>query len=166
MFSPPSHFIVHETAHWRVNQRTDAALPGYLIVSARDDAATSFEELSTAALAELGPALRDAVSAIERTLTPERVYVTRYGHSPGHSIHFHVIPLYSWVVAAFRHDTRYRALEQFYASHTSNDFDGPDMCLFISREFARSLTPPINQQLSLDSAIDLLRRAFAPSKLA
>ena len=102
MFSPPSHFIIHETAHWRVNQRTDASLPGYLIVSARHAAATSFEDLSTAALAELGPVLRDAVCVVERTLTPKRVYVTRYGHSPGHSIHFHVIPLYSWVVAAFR----------------------------------------------------------------
>jgi diadenosine tetraphosphate (Ap4A) HIT family hydrolase len=162
MFIPPPKFVIHETAHWRINQRVDASLPGYLMLGARDPAAVRFECLTTDALMQLGPLLKATVGVIEQVLSPRHVYISRFGHSPGHTVHFHLIPVYSWVIEAFRKDGRYRVLEQFYRPDLAKlGFDGPDMNLFISREFAESLTPPRNEGPNMDTALELLRRAFA-----
>jgi diadenosine tetraphosphate (Ap4A) HIT family hydrolase len=162
MFVPPREFTIHETPHWRINQRIDVALPGYLMLGACDPAAVRFEYLSTEALKELGPLLRDTVAIIEKALEPKHVYVSRFGHSPGQSIHFHIIPVYSWVIEAFQKDNRYRVLEAFYRPGLADrGFDGPDMNLFISREFAESLTPPRNEGPSMDATLGSLREAFA-----
>jgi len=162
MFVPPRELIVYETLHWRINQRVDAPLPGYLMLGACDPAAGRFESLSAEALTELGPLLRDTVTIIERELHPRHVYVSRFGHDAHHSIHFHIIPVYLWVIEAFQRDCRYCVLRDFYRPDLANkEFDGPDMSLFISREFAESLTPPRNEGPSMDAVLGLLRQAFA-----
>jgi diadenosine tetraphosphate (Ap4A) HIT family hydrolase len=162
MFVPPPELIICETNHWRVNQSVDASLPGYLIVGARDPAAKRFEDLSDDALAKLGALLRDAVQILESTLGPRHVYVSRFGHTPGHSVHFHIIPVYAWVIEAFKRDIRYRILEQFHCpGFADQEFDGCDMSLFICREFAESLTPPRSEGPKMDTALELLKKAFA-----
>ena len=65
----------------------------------------------------------------------------------GHSIHFHVIPVYDWVADAFVADDRYRVLHQFYTPGDYDEgsdapFDGAEMTLYIWREFCESSTPP------------------------
>lgn len=51
--------------------------------------------------------------AIDSVLSPEHVYVARWGHTPGQTVHFHVIRVFAWLAEAvarddaLRHDIRY-----------------------------------------------------------
>jgi hypothetical protein len=126
MFSPPSRFIIHETAHWRVNQRTDTTLPGYLIVSTRDAAATSFEDLSTAALAELGPVLRDASASLGARPTRNVLHRATDTLHNWHSLSRY--PTLFWVVAA---SAAIRAIGRWNGFSISRELTtsmAPDMC--------------------------------------
>ncbi len=133
-FYPPAETIIFETSHWLVNHRVDTTMPGYLIVGAKVGA--DWNELSTEALAELGSVLAQSVQAITDCLHPQRVYISRYGHTPGHSLHFHLIPVYDWLIEAYQQDERYRVLEQFYTPGSVTGLDGASLTLFIWREYA------------------------------
>lgn len=70
------------------------------------------------------------------------------------------------VAEAFQKDSRYRALQQFYTPGVYNSgketgFDGAEMTLFISREFAESLTPPEIKGRSVKETIDVLKKTLA-----
>jgi diadenosine tetraphosphate (Ap4A) HIT family hydrolase len=89
----PQHFYIAETEGWSVNHRINSALPGYLMISSKRFT-NDLSELSSKALCELGPLLAKAQEALKSGLGSERVYIGRYGHTQGYSIHFHVIPIY------------------------------------------------------------------------
>ncbi|MBZ9745080.1 HIT family protein [Mesorhizobium sp. CO1-1-7] len=152
----PQQFHVFETDGWLVSHRINSALPGYLMVSSRrfsDDLST----LSEQALSELGPLLAGAQSALQQTLTAQRVYIGRYGHTPGYPIHFHVIPVYDWVEELFWRDTRYRLLKTFAEPEGDTLTDGAELTLFIWREFCERAEPPPISGPSVPQAIELLR---------
>jgi hypothetical protein len=109
MFSPFFRFIIHQTAHWLLgNAPTLPAVTDYF----GRDAATGFQDLSTAAAPGLGPVLSDAVCVVERTKTrfaclhraTDTLLATAFTFTLSHFI---------LGCAAFRRDTRYRALERF-----------------------------------------------------
>jgi len=101
--------------------------------------------------------LQDCLGAV-------RVYEGRYGHQPGHTVHYHVIPVYDWTISAYWQDQRYRSLAQFYGdggASPSRDFDGADMTLFIWRTFAEpGVEPPKICGPSVDSVVVTLRSGF------
>jgi diadenosine tetraphosphate (Ap4A) HIT family hydrolase len=159
----PQKFQVSETDGWLVNHRMDSALPGYLVVSSKtftDD----LSELPEVALAELGPLLARAQRALRHALKAQRVYIGRYGHTPGYSIHFHVIPIYDWVEELFWQDSRYRLLENFAASPGETTTDGAELTLFVWREFCERAKPPLVKGPSIPEAIGLLREAMRAPK--
>jgi diadenosine tetraphosphate (Ap4A) HIT family hydrolase len=90
LVTPPGG-IVFRDAWWEVAHHpgpwTD---PGELIVKLRRHA-ESLAELSPEESAALGPVLRAAVSAVERVVRPERVYVASYGERVRH-LHFFLLP--------------------------------------------------------------------------
>ena len=156
-FRAPDSLIITETDHWIVNHRVDSALPGYLMVAAKMETTHLFD-LPPAALAELGPLLATVQRALTELLSPEHLYVSRYGHMAGFSLHFHVIPIYGWVKKAFRADPRYRVLASFYTPGMSgSEFDGSELTLYIWREFCESTTPPPVSGPSIAEVIQLLR---------
>ena len=135
------------------------------MMAPKDPTAASFSAIAPNALVEMGPILATVTNAVEEHLHPRHLYVSRYGHMGGHNLHFHIIPVYDWVIEAFRSDSRYRALQQFYTngvycSGKDTGFDGAEMTLFIWREFAENLTPPQIQGPTVKEMIDLLRRAL------
>ncbi|OCP19694.1 MULTISPECIES: HIT family protein [unclassified Ensifer] len=155
----PRHFHVFETENWLVNHRMNSALPGYLMISSK----TFTNELSTLsveALAELGLLMAKAQHCLQEQLKAQRVYIGRYGHEPGYSIHFHVIPIYDWVEKLFWEDERYRSLESFAGSPDSKGTDGAELTLFVWREFCERAEPPPIQGASVAQAIDVLRRSM------
>lgn len=165
MFEPSNEFVVFESTHWRVNQRVDAKLPGYLMMSPKDSSAVSFSTIAREALTEMGRVLAKVTKAVEDQLHPKHLYVGRYGHMGGHNLHFHIIPVYDWVIEAFHADAHYRSLQQFYTpgAHNSGQttgFDGAEMTLYIWRELAESLTPPQIQGPTVEETIELLRRVL------
>ncbi len=123
---------------------------------------TNLHDLSPAALAELGSLLASAQQALVDLFGPEHIYMGRYGHTEGHSIHFHVIPIYSWVKEAFAADARYRVLRSFYTPGVpTSDPDGGELTLYVWREFCESKTPPPIQGPSVAETIILLKEKMA-----
>ena len=82
VFQSPWWEVAHHTGPW-----TD---PGELIVKARRHV-ESVAQLTDSESAALGPVLRAAVSAVERVVRPERVYVASYGERVRH-VHFFLLP--------------------------------------------------------------------------
>jgi diadenosine tetraphosphate (Ap4A) HIT family hydrolase len=165
-FVPNPEFIVFETEYWRVNQRVDCTLPGYLMLAPKDTFVRSFSGLSRAASIELGPLLAKISSTIEELLRPRFLYVTRFGHAPGHNLHFHIIPVYDWVVDAMRADQRYEMLRALrdpenYISREAEEFDGPETVLFIGREFAERREPLQIKGPPMAVVLDLLRKSLS-----
>ncbi|RZI73413.1 MAG: HIT family protein [Pseudomonas sp.] len=158
----PPNLVIHETTHWLINHRKDSHLPGYLMLSARQ-LTNSLATLPNEALAELGVLQAQIQQAIETHLLPKRLYIGRFGHDAGHSIHFHFIPIYSWVEALFWKDERYRSLQTFGSlPDGSNQTDGAELTLFVWREFCERPDPPPIEGPSIDQAIAALRHAFSP----
>jgi diadenosine tetraphosphate (Ap4A) HIT family hydrolase len=152
----PEQFRIAETEGWLVNHRTNSALPGYLMVSSKTFT-NDLSELSSAALSELGPLLAKAQKALKSDLGSARVYIGRYGHTPGYPIHFHVIPIYGWVEDLFWNDARYRLLETFPEGPGETATDGAEMTLFVWREFCERADPPPIEGPSVSRVITLLR---------
>ena len=160
-FKIPDHLIIKETEHWIINQRVGSNLPGYLMVGARVET-NDLSELPPAALAELGPLLASAQKALSDLFKPDHLYIGRYGHTSGHSIHFHVIPIYTWVKEAFADDPRYRVFKSFYTPGVpTSDPDGAELTLYVWREFCESRTPPPIQGPSVAEVITLLKNGSA-----
>jgi hypothetical protein len=91
VFVPPSDLIVHETLHWRINHRVDCAVPGYLMIGAKDSAAIELSDVVPPALSQVGHLLSFATAILMNRLEAKKVYVSRYGHDSGHTVHFHII---------------------------------------------------------------------------
>ncbi|NBB11214.1 HIT family protein [Pseudomonas sp. SLFW] len=161
----PSRFIIYESRHWVVNHRMDSALPGYVMLSAKQ-MTNSLAALSAQALAELGPLQAKIQHAIETLLHPRRLYISRYGHETGYSIHFHFIPIYAWIETLFWQDKRYRSLQAFGScDNATPQTDGAELTLFVWREFCERPDPPAVQGPSVDETISVLREVLADSGL-
>jgi diadenosine tetraphosphate (Ap4A) HIT family hydrolase len=152
----PAAFIILETDNWLVNHRMDSALPGYLMVGSKTFA-DSLSGLSVEALTEVGPILATVQRTLQEVLKARRVYIGRYGHVPGHSFHFHVIPIYDWVKTLFWNDVRYRALAAFADGPGPTETDGAELTFFVWREFCERAVPPPVVGPSVATVIELLR---------
>lgn len=154
-------FILFETEHWRLNHHLASALPGYLMLGAKAPI-HSLADMPQAALAELGGLLANIQRVMETHLQPKWLYISRYGHMPGFPLHFHFIPVYDWVEAAFWRDERYRALQDFGTEgHGHTVTDGADLTLFVWREFGESPVPPTIQGDSVEQVVQRLHAVFS-----
>jgi len=81
--------LVYENEYFRAVHAA-CAIPGYLIVFAKEPAA-SLSLLSPAAQSALGPTLALLTRAVESVVHPERVYCLRIGEEQP-QIHFHLFP--------------------------------------------------------------------------
>ena len=152
--------VLLETPHWIVNHGAAATLPGYVFVAARSG--DSLAAQSERALSDLGPLLARVQSAIETTLGAERVYIGRFGHSPGWPFHFHLVPVYAWLREALAADARYAHLRGHHG-HADCGHDGADVLLYVFREWTtaegRGATPPAGTP-SIAEAVVRLRAAL------
>ncbi|MBV4536006.1 MULTISPECIES: HIT family protein [Pseudomonas] len=156
----PSRLIIHESRHWIVNHRMDSALPGYLMLSAKQ-MTNSLAALPPEAQSELGVLQARIQKTIETHLAPKRLYIGRFGHDAGHSIHFHFIPVYDWVEAGFWQDERYRLLQTFGSLDSAlAQTDGAELMLFVWREFCERPLPPPVQGPGVAEVVATLRSAF------
>jgi diadenosine tetraphosphate (Ap4A) HIT family hydrolase len=156
VFIPHHEFVVYETAHWRVNQRVDTTLPGYLMVGAKDPQAVEIAQLSNDALSELGAVLGMVTGALQWLFQPEHLHICRFGHDQGHSAHFHVIPIYKWVVDAYRRASRDGGTHVQYPDFT----DGSSLTLFVTEEFAHGRAPCAIVEPDIGTVIQVLRKAL------
>lgn len=156
VFCPPEHLIILQTEDWILNHRVDATLPGYLMLGARVPC-NSLSQMSERALSQLGPLLAKAQHALESVLEPHYVYVGRYGHTAGHALHFHIIPVCAWVLRGLFVDPRYRLLQSLQSKTGPAQPDGAEVTLYIWREFCESPSPPPICGPSVNEAIAMLK---------
>lgn len=164
-FQPPEHLVIAQTDDWILNHRVDAALPGYLMLAAKAPG-NRLAAMGPRALSQLGVMMAAAQEALEAVLAPRHIYIGRYGHSGGYSLHFHIIPVCDWVVCGFSADPRYRYLESLQTpghggTGRADWADGADLTLYIWREFCESPHPPDSVGPSIGEAVEKLRAFFA-----
>ena len=140
-FHPPEHLVVLQTEDWMINHRVDSALPGYLILAARMPT-NELSSIRPRALAQLGALLATTQKALNVILKPEHLYIGRYGHTAGHALHFHMIPVCDWVRQSFFMDPRYRILQGLSKHSAADETDGAELTLYIWREFCENPNPP------------------------
>ena len=167
-FRPPADLVVAETEYWTINHRVDSSLPGYFMVASRLET-NSLSDLPEAALHELGIHLAKLQRFLTELFAPPHFYVGRYGHMAGHSIHFHVIPIYDWVADAFVADNRYRVLHEFYTPDDYGEgsdapFDGAEMTLYVWREFCENHNPPKTVGPTVHEVVELVRDKLRANK--
>jgi len=141
IFEPPSQLVILQTVHWVLGHRTDSALPGYLMLGARMPT-NDLSLMPAEALAQLGALLARAQKALNTVLEPDHLYIGRYGHMAGHSLHFHIIPVCGWVKQRFFGDPRYRVLRNFDQPSAAGATDGAELTLYVWREFCENPVPP------------------------
>ncbi len=90
-------------------------------------------------------------------LGARRVYLSRYGHAPGYSIHFHAIPIYEWVEDLFWIDRRYRLLQTIREDQEKTQTDAAELTLFVWREFCERGDPPPIKGPSVAETVLMLR---------
>jgi diadenosine tetraphosphate (Ap4A) HIT family hydrolase len=144
-FEPPEHLVILQTENWVLNHRVGSALPGYLMLGART-LTNDLSRMRPEALAELGMLLARAQKALNDILAPRHLYIGRYGHIAGHSLHFHIIPVCEWVRQSFFGDPRYRVLQDL-SRHSAvagpiDETDGAELTFYVWREFCENPVPP------------------------
>ncbi|NEI73534.1 HIT family protein [Rhizobium lusitanum] len=152
--------LITETDEWIVSHRANSSLPGYLIIASKRFA-NDLSELPEDTLRELGPLLALTQTVLRRKLNARRVYIGRYGHAPGQSFHFHIIPIYPWVEELFWLDERYRVLQQFTEGTAEETTDGAELTLFVWREFCERLQPPPIKGPTVPEVVELLKKSMS-----
>ena len=130
---------VFDTEHWLISHRRDARYPGYLMVSSKEQAA-EVSEISEAALSTLGLVLRDTERLLTKAYAPCKVVFYKLGFSRGFAVHFHVAPVTEQLVRKIQEHPAY-----------SNEPDGNDAILFLSREYCER--PLTEQELEVQAEI-------------
>jgi len=95
-------YRIYVNRHFLVEQCRNCAIPGYLIVSPREDA-VSLAQLDAEALRSLGPTLARATAAIEEVIKPVKIYCAQFGEDNS-KVHFHVFPRTTEITLAYRAD--------------------------------------------------------------
>ena len=94
--------VVHQTASWVVNHVVGPMNLGTLVVRPREHV-VAVADLDDAAVAELGPVLRDTARVVEVLCQPEQTYVSLWSHGAGTRKHLHIAvqPVTAAVVARY-----------------------------------------------------------------
>jgi diadenosine tetraphosphate (Ap4A) HIT family hydrolase len=164
-FQPVKHLVILQTKDWVLNHRVDSALPGYLMLGARAPV-NDLSLLRPEALTQLGTLLASAQKALATVLKPEHLYIGRYGHSAGHALHFHLIPICGWARQLFFDDPRYcvlKKLSHHSAALDADETDGAELMLYVWREFCESPAPPPISGPSIYEVVERLK-ALMPAR--
>lgn len=121
--------VIFELEYWQVTYRKDARLPGNLMVSVKSDQ-PNLSDLNIKALEEMGKTLATVETLLNRCYNPYKVIFAKLGFSSSYGAHFHAVPISSELLNEIVNHPDY-----------SNEPDGNDALLYVSREYAeRSLT--------------------------
>ncbi len=85
-----TEYKLYENEHFTIEHAIYYRVAGFLFV-VPTQTVKSLTEMTTPALALLGPTLQLAVRALENVLRPQNIYCTKFGESDG-TVHFHVFP--------------------------------------------------------------------------
>ncbi|NOR61232.1 MAG: hypothetical protein GQ535_01910 [Rhodobacteraceae bacterium] len=121
--------------HWQININLRYGVPGYLFVTSTGSKTDSFSALPPKAFPELGRFLGLACGALERVLQPEKVLTGKFGMVPDVPLHFHVLPLYTWILEAFSAAKPYHTLQTLNPEGYPVAPDAAELIAFVWRAF-------------------------------
>jgi diadenosine tetraphosphate (Ap4A) HIT family hydrolase len=117
---------VFEDANFHLKACSTCPLPGYLILSAKDQSET-LHDLPVTTLSSLGATLATISRSIEAVLKPERIYIALFCEAE-RGVHFHIFPRTAWL------------RESYLTDHPSEDLlDGPRLLSWARRKFTQPL---------------------------
>ncbi len=119
---------------WMINANMTYSIPGYVYVTHRDVSVQKFGQLSNDAAAEMGHCLKYATNAVETVLQPQNILVGRFGLVKGSQIHFHIAPVFDWVIEALQSNPNYTAYQKNNPENYPAVPDGAELQAFIWRE--------------------------------
>ena len=131
---------VFEDDHFHLQPCYACPLPGYLILSAKDQSET-LHDLPLTALSSLGPTLAKISRSIHVVLKPERVYTAQFCEAD-RGIHFHIFPRTAWLRESY--------LTYYPSEHL---LDGPRLLSWARRTFTRPLP-----ECDLNSTIEAIQK--------
>ncbi len=121
--------------HWQINIHLRFGVPGYLFVTSTTGETDRFTALPSEAFPELGRFLGLACGAVERVLGPEKVLTGKFGMVPDFPLHFHVLPLHTWILKAYAKAAPYHALEALNPEGYPAQPDAAELIAFVWREY-------------------------------
>lgn len=114
----PPGGIIFQTKYWSCDHAFDIPLPGFLFLKTNRHV-ESITNLNENEAKELGPALLKITKAIDEILTPERIYVLRYGEVIKH-VHFWLLPrTYEVLKNCGKGPESVRTIVDFYRNNVS-----------------------------------------------
>lgn len=145
--------------HWQINWNFGFTLPAYLFVNSLHPQNTRFSDLPHAAYAELGPAINLATSTLETAFSPHNILCGKFGLVPGFAIHFHVVPIYDWVLDEFGKQDGYDCLQTLNPPGYPVAPDGSELLAFIWRHYCSARNKP--PETAMTDVEPLLTRTLA-----
>lgn len=146
--------------YWRVNLNQSFGIPGYLFLQCLRDEVGQFSQLSAHEAAEMGILLQRASRAIETVLKPELVLTGRYGLVPGHTIHFHLMPLFSELFDRYKERPEYQNFQQNNPPDYPAVPDAAELMAFAWREYCWLGNPLFEQ--TMEDLPERLAMALSP----
>lgn len=123
--------ILYKGKYWDININLAFGVPGYLFVRHLGINGDRFTDINPTEYAEMGKIIGLATSAAEHCLNVDRVISGKFGLDAGHPLHFHIIPLYDWILADFSQKTDLEQLQKTYPNNYPVIPDGAELVKFI-----------------------------------
>lgn len=132
----PANYVIAERQHWLINHRIGSTYSGYLMVASKQNV-DEVRKLCADALREMGEVLAEVEHALHAAYKPYKVIFSKLGFTPGFNCHFHMAPVYYWVLEEIKSHPNY-----------SNEPDGNDAMLYINREYCENQYPERSAQIA------------------
>lgn len=154
MLNIPKNHIIYQSNNWIVNHRVDTIYPGYLIVSTTSTK-SDLHEIDVLASKKLVCILSFCERFLYKKAFATKVLICKYGFTKDLPFHFHIIPIYTWVIDEIKQDAKY--LEIF---KSKDQFSGPGVSFYISKQYEQGKVRIPQDVISKAKIIKLLKIEF------
>lgn len=158
--------ILFQGEYWDININLNFGVPGYLFVRNSRGADDKFSAINPHEYAEMGRMIGLATSAVEHCLNVKRVFAGKFGLVAAHPVHFHIVPIYDWILDEFVQKTDMEKLQKSYPDNYPAIPDGADIMKFIWHQYCfTSHTPEnIEANTNLDEIVQKLGHYIQTNK--
>lgn len=142
-----SNQTLFQGQYWDININSSFGVPGYLFVRNSRGNGDRFSDIQPNEYEEMGRMIGLATSAAEHCLDVERVFTGKFGLDAGHPLHFHIVPIYEWILDDFNQQTDLIALKKTYPDGYPVIPDGAELLKFVWHKYCFTGHSPIADNL-------------------
>lgn len=159
--------IIFQGKYWDININLSFGVPGYLFVRHSIGNGDKFTDIEPNEYAEMGKMIGLATSAAEHCLGAQRVFAGKFGLMLNHPVHFHIVPVYDWILEEFAKKTDLTTLQ----NNRPDDYpllpDGAEIVSFVWQEYCFTGQMPkyVKSRTNLDEIVQKLSHYIEINKL-